>query len=136
MRKLRIIVSMVAISLSVISCASHKTEEAFVASDDVRLQVGRADQFVYDPLTCQLGFNRSTRTFSAHTDTMSDYFIATFSEVPASLGQKLSADINWTTHSNVLSRKKLTLEVVRLEGDKVWLWSQQGKIGLTVRTLE
>ena len=124
------------LSLMLVSCNRHAMENAFIAGEDIRLQVGRADQFIYKPETCQLAFNKEKRTFSAHTDTMSDYFISTFSDIPTTLGQWISADISWTTHDNVLTRKKLTLEVVRLEGDKVWLWSRQGRIGLTVRILE
>ena len=118
------------------SCNPDATRTAFSESDAIRLQVGRSDQFVYDPLTCQLAFNRSTGEFRAHTDNMSDYFAAVLSEIPTSVGQMLLADLTWTTHDNVLTRKNLTLEVIRLEGDKVWLWSQSGQIGLTVRILE
>ena len=136
MRRLASSLGAIALSLALASCNPHATEDAFAAGIDIRLQVGRSDQFVYRPETCQLAFNREERTFSAHTDTMSDYFTAKFSDIPVSLGQWVSADISWTTTDNVLSKKKLTLEVVRLEGDKVWLWSKQGRIGLTVRILE
>ena len=67
---------------------------------------------------------------------MSDFFVATFSRVPDSMGQRLTASLTWTTEREVLTRKNLTLEVVRLEGDMVWLWSDAGRIGLTVRILE
>ena len=117
-------------------CTKNRDMVAFSTGEEIRLQVGGAEQFVYDPLTCQLGFSRDRKQFRAHTDDMSDYFIVDFSEIPVSEGQVLTADITWTTANNVLSRKNLTLELIRLEGDKVWLWSYSGHIGLTIRILE
>ena len=98
--------------------------------------MGGSIAFSYEPNTCQLAFSRDLREFRAYTDTMSDFFVASFSQVPAELGQRLTADLVWTTERDVLTRKNLTLEVVRLEGDMVWLWSASGRIGLVVRILE
>ena len=83
-----------------------------------------------------MSFSRDRREFRAFTDTMSDFFAAELSEIPTQLGQRLTADLVWTTEWEVLTRKNLTLEVVRLEGDEFWLWSAAGRIGLTVRILE
>ena len=74
--------------------------------------------------------------FRAHTDNMSDFFVATFTELPSYLGQDVTADLVWTTDRDVLTRKNLTLEVIRIEGDQFWLWSSTGKIGLCMRVLE
>ena len=109
---------------------------AFCDNDEIRLLVGGTIAFTYDPNTCQLAFSRDLKEFRAHTDNMSDFYVATFSQVPSELGQRLSADLVWTTEREVLSRKNLTLEVVRLEGDECWLWSNAGRIGLPVRLLE
>ena len=48
----------------------------------------------------------------------------------------ITADLVWTTEREVLTRKNLTLTVVRSEGDQFWLWSNTGRIGLVVRILE
>ena len=118
------------------ACGDQRMQEAFVSNDGVRLMVGRDIPFVYDPLTCQLAFSRDLREFRAHTDNMSDFFVATFTEIPSYLGQNVTADLVWTTERDVLTRKNLTLEVLRIEGDEFWLWSSTGKIGLCMRVLE
>ncbi|MBR5724739.1 MAG: hypothetical protein IKX62_05125 [Bacteroidales bacterium] len=117
-------------------CQDERQLNAFCENDEIRLMVGGTIAFTYEPNTCQLAFSRDLKEFRAHTDNMSDFFVAEFSEIPSTLGQRLSADLVWTTEREVLSRKNLTLEVVRLEGDECWLWSNAGRIGLTVRILE
>ena len=63
-------------------------------------------------------------------------FVVTFTELPAAFGQFVTADLTWTTERDVLTRKNLTLEVIRVEGDQFWLWSDTGRIGLCMRILE
>ena len=117
-------------------CQDERQRAAFCENEGVRLLVGGSIAFSFEPNSCQLAFSRDLREFRAYTDTMSDFFVATFSQVPSQLEQRLTADLVWTTEREVLSRKNLTLEVVRLEGDEFWLWSAAGRIGLTVRILE
>ena len=117
-------------------CGSDRLQNAFCENEGVRLLVGGTVAFTYEPNTCQMAFSRDLKEFRAHTDNMSDFFVADFSEVPSELGQRLTADLVWTTEREVLTRKKLTLEVVRVEGEQFWLWSNAGRIGLTVRILE
>ena len=118
------------------ACADQRMRTAFSENEGVRLMVGRDIPFIYDPATCQLAFSRDLREFRAHTDNMSDFFVATFVQLPSTLGQTVLADLVWTTERDVLTRKNLTLEVIRIEGDQFWLWSSTGKIGLCMRILE
>ena len=118
------------------ACADQRMRSAFSENEGVRLMVGRDIPFIYDPATCQLAFSRDLKEFRAHTDNMSDFFVATFVQLPDALGQRVLADLVWTTERDVLTRKNLTLEVIRIEGDQFWLWSDTGKIGLCMRILE
>ncbi|MCR4859880.1 MAG: hypothetical protein K5910_04370 [Bacteroidales bacterium] len=117
-------------------CQDERMKNAFGENEGIRLMVGGNIPFTYEPNTCQLAFSRDRREFRAHTDNMSDFFVVTFSEVPSAPGQNVTADLVWTTERDVLSRKNLTLEVVRIEGDQFWLWSDAGRIGLCIRILE
>lgn len=119
-----------------VSCSDQRMQNAFCESEDIRLMVGGEIPFIYNPGTCQLAFSRELREFRAHTDNMSDFYTVTLSEVPESIGQRVSGDLIWTTSKEVLRRKNLTLEVVRIEGEQIWLWSESGRIGLTIRVLE
>ena len=134
MRRIAIILLLSLLALT--GCQDERQRAAFCENEGVRLLVGGSIAFSYEPNTCQLAFSRDRREFRAFTDSMSDFFVATFSRVPSELGQRLTASLTWTTEREVLTRKNLTLEVVRLEGDMVWLWSDAGRIGLTVRILE
>ena len=117
-------------------CSDTRMRTAFSESDDIRLMVGGTVPFTYEPNTCQLAFSRDRKEFRAHTDNMSDFYAVTFSQIPSTLGQTVTADLTWTTERDVLTRKNLTLEVVRIEGDQFWLWSNSGRIGLSIRVLE
>lgn len=134
MRRLRVIFLLLLVALA--GCQDERQRNAFCENEGVRLMVGGSIAFNYEPNTCQLAFSRDRREFRAFTDTMSDFFVAELSQLPVNLGQRLTANLVWTTEREVLTRKNLTLEVVRLEGDMVWLWSDAGRIGLTVRILE
>ena len=134
MRRLGVILLLCLMALT--GCQDERQRAAFCENEGVRLLVGGSIAFSYESNTCQLAFSREMREFRAYTDTMSDFFVASFSQIPVTLGQRMTANLTWTTERAVLTRKNLTLEVVRLEGDMVWLWSDAGRIGLTVRILE
>ncbi len=132
-RKITIVLAALAL---LTGCDRARERNAFVESGEIRLQVGNAVQFRYDPLKCQMTFNRERKEFRAQTDNVSDYYVAKLSEIPTFEGQTLSADLSWTTTTDVLKRKNLALEVVKIEGEKIWLWSDSGRIGLSVLVLE
>ena len=137
MRKTRHLLPLLILSLLLSAgCDGDRQCSVFCERDEIRLQVGGSVVFAYDPKTCQLAFSRDRLEFRASTDAMSDFFVVELSEVPTQLGQRLTADLTWTTEREVLTRKNLTLEVARLEGDEFWLWSTSGRIGVTVRILE
>ena len=117
-------------------CSDKRMRIAFSESEEIRLMVGGTVPFTFDPNTCQLAFSRDRKEFRAHTDNMSDFYAVRFTEIPSTLGQTVTADLTWTTERDVLTRKNLTLEVVRIEGDQFWLWSNSGRIGLSIRVLE
>ena len=133
---MRRLVILICCSLLLAGCAGNRMRDAFESGDDIRLMVGGQVVFIYEPNTCQLAFSREQKEFRAHTDYMSDFYVVDFSDIPASVGQILTADLVWTTEREVLTRKNLTLTVLRSEGDQFWLWSNTGRIGLVVRVLE
>lgn len=118
------------------SCNPDRDINLFTQNDAIRLQVGKNVQFTYIPLTCQLSFSSDSKEFRANSDNMSDFFVADFSDIPAAEGQKLTADLCWTTETDILSRKNITLEVVKTEGEHIWLWSKTARIGLCIQMLE
>lgn len=118
------------------SCAEQPVLSEFSEIDIIRMEVAGQTVLVYNPKTCQMAFNRDRCEFRVHTDTMSDYFIVRMSEIPSELGQEVSADLTWTTSTDIRTRKNVTLLLVNMEGDRLWLWDAAGKTGMEVRILE
>mgnify|MGYP007090517480 CR=1 FL=1 len=117
-------------------CAPDEHMRAFAQSDEMRIQVGRDVPFRYDPLCCQMSYNRASNEFRAFTDNMSDFYLVRMDSTPSSEGEQLKADIIWTTATDILTRKNLTLKVIKAEGEEFWLWSDSGRIGVSVTILE
>ncbi len=133
---MRRLAAFLAIAVLLCGCNDSRKRNAFVENNDIRLQIGSTIQFRYDPLTCQLAFSRDRREFRAQTDNTSDYYSIVLSEIPANIGQRVSGDLTWTTETDILTRDDLDLEVLRIEGDQVWLWSSSGRTGVMIKLLE
>lgn len=133
---MRRLAAFLAIAVLLCGCNDSRKRNAFVENNDIRLQIGSTIQFRYDPLTCQLAFSRDRREFRAQTDNTSDYYSIVLSEVPANIGQRVSGNLTWTTETDILTRDDLDLEVLRIEGDQVWLWSSSGRTGVMIKLLE
>lgn len=118
------------------SCNKAELFPLFIEREDIHLQVGGEDVFKYDENSCQLGFNRELKQFRVHTDNMSDYFCITMNDLPESEGDIVVADISWTTMRDVKYRKKITLEAVKLKGDKIWFWNDGQRIAAVVQILD
>lgn len=118
------------------SCGRQRRMNAFRDNEEVSLQVAGNVQFHFEPLKCQMAFSRSKKEFRANTDNMSDFYIVQMSQIPVDQGEKINAKLIWTTPTDILSRNDLTLEAVRIEGEKIWLWSESGRIGVCVYVLE
>lgn len=123
------------VAVAAAACNPRSTDPVFLEEDTIRLSVAGKDQFVYSSNTCQLAFNRERKEFRMNTDSMSDYVTAKFNAVPEHDDQEVEATISWTTDSSVETKKNVTLKVMKLEGDTVWLWSRSAKIGLTLKLL-
>lgn len=133
---MRRLAAFLAIAVLLCGCNDSRKRNAFVENNDIRLQIGSTIQFRYDPLTCQLAFSRDRREFRAQTNNTSDYYSIVLSEIPANIGQRVSGNLTWTTETDILTRDDLDLEVLRIEGDQVWLWSSSGRTGVMIKLLE
>ncbi|MBP9998903.1 MAG: hypothetical protein KBS67_06635 [Bacteroidales bacterium] len=110
--------------------------EGFLMDDCVRLEMNGKDLFRYNEDRCQLYFNRNAHGFGAHTDTMSDYFFLRLDGIPSGMDEELIGFLRWTTDRDEPSRDGITLRVVKLQGDKFWLWDYSGRTGIVIRVLE
>ena len=113
-----------------------KVDSEFIGSNDICLRVKGSTVFTYNPLTCQLAFNRRNCEFRVHTDTMSDYYCVTLDAIPSSEDQKIDGSLCWTSSSSIL-HKDCTFRVEKISTDGcVWLWDRKDKIGAVVKILD
>ena len=126
------------VSLAVLAACSPKetVDEVFVQSTDIQLRIDGVTLHTYQPLTWQLGSNRSRRQFRVMKDDGTASYTLTCSEWPAQLDQALEADLEWTSGSSVKNESGLSMKVVKTDADgTVWLWCNDKKIGVSIRTL-
>lgn len=118
-------------------CDLTQPDPVILSDSTPQLSVQGKVLFRYEDSTCQLGFNRERAEFRMHTDAMSDYVFLTLDHIPASVGEQVTAnEISWTSPDDVEYRKKIILEVLKLEDGTIWLWSSRNQIALVVRELE
>lgn len=119
------------------ACRDESFVTPFVENMDEVCMVQRSRTvFTYNPSTCQMAFNRERREFRVHTDNMSDFYTLTLSEIPSAPEQKVTGTLIWTDDNEVNARKNVTFTAERLEGDRIWLWTDNGQIGVVVRVLD
>lgn len=126
------------VSLAVLAACSPKetVDEVFVQSTDIQLRIDGVTLHTYQPLTWQLGSNRSRRQFRVMKDDGTASYTLTCSAMPAQLDQTLEADLEWTSGSSVKNESGLSMKVVKTDADgTVWLWCNDKKIGVSIRTL-
>ena len=137
MKKPLSIILVAAIAACACSCRQRGVDmSAFTSDPTVRLCASGAPQFVYEPNTCQIGFNRAKGEFTVFTDDQTDYFVVTVDEIPTQKGQKVRGSASWTTPSSIEKYNNIALEAVKLEGDRIWLWCSDQKLGAVVKVLE
>ena len=119
------------------SCTGNKVDPEFVATSDFSLKVKDDMVFKYDPLTCQVAFNRERGEFRVHTDNMSDYYCLNLRFVPTGGGQKGKGDITWTNRSDVVTRNDLAFVVKKVDRTgRMWLWCRKERIGAVIQVLD
>lgn len=115
-------------------CRTETLSEEFIEDRTPRMEIKGYTTFLYDPLKCQIGFNQDKCEFRVHTDNMSDFFIVRLSEMPSSENQVLDGTAQWTTGDD-LHNKKTSFSVLKMDGDRIWLWSAESSIAVVVQIL-
>lgn len=123
-------------ALLLCSCRDDRFITAFTGEDGIHLSVNSKTVFKYDPNTCQMSFNRDRCEFRVHTDYMSDFYTLTLSEIPSRQGQEVKGTLVWSTETDIYTKKNVTFSAEKLEGDMLWLWTGNGRVGVVVRILD
>ena len=125
--------------LSVTGCINGNTEleQRFTQFDGMHLSVKGDVVLEYNTLYWQCAFSPSSAEFKVCEDNMRDYYILRCNRVPATIGDKVSCDLEWTTYSDVKERKNLDFRLVKADPDTgiMWLWCSSARIGAAVKEL-
>ena len=98
-----------------------------VDPDNICLRISTQTVFLFD------GNNDRKHIFRASNDSMSDYFIVTFSQTPTTEGQNVKADIVYTTDTEIKTVKNANLTFENVDMNEVLLWDRKKKIGMNIR---
>ena len=136
MRRIPYIAALLALLVLPVGCEPQTVyTPEFLTDSTLRMEVGKQEILTYNPITCQTALNLHRCEFRMHTDNMSEYFIIRFSSMPSEEGESVTVEsLVWTNPSGTdQTRKNITLEVVKREGDIAWLWNSRESIRMTVR---
>ena len=136
MRRIPYIAALLALLVLPVGCEPQTVyTPEFLTDSTLRMEVGKQEILTYNPITCQTALNLHRCEFRMHTDNMSEYFIIRFSSMPSEEGESVTVESLVCTNPSGTdqTRKNITLEVVKLEGDIAWLWNSRESIRMTVR---
>ena len=136
MRRIPYIAALLALLVLPVGCEPQTVyTPEFLTDSTLRMEVGKQEILTYNPITCQTALNLHRCEFRMHTDNMSEYVTIQFESLPSGEGETVVAkNLVWTMATGAdETRKNITLEVVKLEGDTAWLWNSRESIRMTVR---
>lgn len=118
------------------SSCQYNVEEVLLSREDISLTVKGEVQMTFAEKTCQLGYNTARNEFRVYDEKLANWFILRCSAKPTSIGQKLKADLEYTSVNDVktMTGLEFTVEDTNSEGF-VWLWNKDKQIGIVVKNL-
>ncbi len=131
----RLLPIIAAFSLLLCGCREDNYLQPFMDRDGLFLEQDGLVVFRYNEATCQTAFNRSRCQFRVFTDNMSDFYSITLSEIPSEEGQNVTGTLVWTSQEDTYTKRNVTFETLRIEGDRIWLWTG-GRIGLVMQLFD
>lgn len=120
-------------ALALTACR-HDVDEALLGRSDISLTIKDELLVSFNENTCQLGYNTDRNEFRVYDEKFASWFILKCSADPTSEGQKIKADLEYTTNKDVRSLTGLELSVVKTSPEGlIWLWEDEKKIGIIIK---
>lgn len=118
------------------SCDRFQPEELLLPKSDISLTIKGEDQIRYDHKTWQLGHNAEKNEFRAVNDKLTDWMILRCNATPSTVGQSVTAYLEYTTSNDTKKLNGLTFTVEKTSPEGlIWLWNDDKKIGVVVKDL-
>lgn len=118
------------------SCSLYDIDKVLLQRDEISMTMKGVEQFVYDPVTCQMSHNATTNEYRMFNDKLSDWLIVKCYERPSDEGQDVTADVTWTASSSTKSIRGLAFRIEKMDASgTVWMWCRQKNIGIVIKNL-
>lgn len=118
------------------SCDRYQPEELLLPKSDISLTIKGEDQIRYDLETWQLGHSAEKNEFRAVNDKLTDWMILRCNADPSTVGQSVTAYLEYTTSNDTKKLNALTFTVEKTSPEgMIWLWNDDKKIGVVVKDL-
>lgn len=133
----RIYIICIAVTVTLLSsCDRFQPEELLLPKSDISLTIKGEDQIRYDQKTWQLGHNAEKNEFRAVNDKLTDWMILRCNATPSTVGQSVTAYLEYTTSNDTKKLNALTFTVEKTSPEGlIWLWNDDKKIGVVVKDL-
>ncbi len=133
----RIYIICIAVTMTLLSsCDRFQPEELLLPKSDISLTIKGEDQIRYDQKTWQLGHNAEKNEFRAVNDKLTDWMILRCNATPSTVGQSVTAYLEYTTSNDTKKLNALTFTVEKTSPEGlIWLWNDDKKIGVVVKDL-
>lgn len=121
-------------SMLLMGCPNNNVDEISKAQQDFlnQTQYGvYADgsvTFAFDESSCQIAYNAARRSVRLQKDDMSAYVIVTLDSTPV-LDATVTVDVQGV---GITKANNVDMNVVKTDGDKVWLWDNKNKTGYVI----
>lgn len=117
-------------------CVNNLMEEVLLVRDDISLTVKEEVMMSFDENTCQLGYNTARNEYRVYDDKLANWYILRCSAKPISEGQKITADLEYTTDKDIKILRGLEFKVEKTSSEGlVWLWNKKKKIGIVIKNI-
>ena len=117
-------------------CNRYHVEDILLPRNEISLTVKGADQITYDEESWQLGYNDERNEFRIVNDKLNNWVILQCDAVPSTVGQSVTAYLEYTTSNDTRKLNGLTFTVEKTSPDGlIWLWNDDRKIGIVVKSL-
>ena len=110
--------------------------EVLLPRTEISLTVKGEVQMTYEQNLCQIGYNAEAHEFRLVNDKLTDWVIFRSDATPTNVGQKVNAYLEYTVEKDTRTMDGLAFTVEKTSPDgQVWLWNQDKKIGIIIKTL-
>ena len=133
----RITAIAVAFALSTICCCSKSENggvaglEEFMERSDCGLYSHGGFLFRYNKVNCQLSINLMRKQIRMQSDDQTDYINMQFIMLPSPSVESTDVTLTYKLGNEEIVNS-CNMEIVKLTGDKIWLWDKKGHLGIII----